>query len=167
MTNLCVFIFILDTGLGNKFYEEGVISKTFKTAHSLLLTTNSGSKLLFNLLMIKHPKLALLSLATMDIPKHLLSNKLILYKKAIKNYLFIQSINKQTYSHNDAAYVYLSHLESDEYMTINDAIRAVIESKVRATLSLKYVVPCIAITISQLYTQQHNPGNISCINTTM
>ena len=86
----------IDTVLGNKFREEGMLSKEFETAHNLLLTTNSESEFLFHLLMMKHPKLALVLLATINIPKHSSSDNIFKYAKAIKNYLFCQSIDQRT-----------------------------------------------------------------------
>ena len=113
-----------------------------------MLITNSVSQFLFHLLMRKYPKLDAVLLATIDISKYLPSNNLFLYVKAIQNYLFIQSINKQTYTHKEAAYIYSSHLDSDKYMSVKDTVRAVIESQVGATIQLKYMVPDITITVS-------------------
>ena len=57
----------IDTALGTKFLDDEVVTKEYSEARDLILTTTSGSEFLFQLLMIKHPKLASVSLATIDI----------------------------------------------------------------------------------------------------
>ena len=115
--------------------------------------------------MLKHPKLASVSLVTIDIPKYSSSNNLFLHAKAIPNYLFIQSIKKQTYTHKEATCVYLSHLDSEEYTIVKDTVQAAIESLAGSTIPLKCMVPGILITVSQLRTQHHVPCNTLYVNT--
>ena len=114
---------VIDTALGTTFREEGVISNSFEIAHNLLLTTSSGSDFLFYLLMIKHPRLALISLATIDISKYSETKNKYTYAKCIINYLLIQPINKRAYTPKEVVYIYTSHLDSELHSPIKDTVR--------------------------------------------
>ena len=97
--------------------EEGVIDKAFHHAHDLLLSTDSGSESLFQLLMMQHHKITAVSQATIDI--HLYSSSSCLYKyaKAITKILYVQALNKRLYSDKETSFMFLSHLDTSKSTT--------------------------------------------------
>ena len=80
---------VCNTALATKFREDGVIVKTFSVSHNLLLTTDSGSDFIFQLLTMKQPNLVTVLLVTIDIPKYFISIFLCKYAKLIINYVYV------------------------------------------------------------------------------
>ena len=139
----------IDTALGTKFLDTEVVTNEYSEARDLLITTTSGSEFLFQLLMIKHPKLASVSLATVDIPSYSTTKCLYKYAKAINNYIEVERINKRLYSLKEVSYMYLSHLDSNTYESTRDNIRGAIKLT-PDPIPLRYQVPGLATTITHM-----------------
>lgn len=50
------------------------------------------------------------------------------YAKALRTYIYTLKVNKRLYSQINMFFMYLSHLDSPEYVTIKDIISTVIEN---------------------------------------
>ena len=83
---------VTDTALGMKLLEDDLVSKDYGDAKSVLLTTTSGSKFLFQLFKIKRPNLSLISLATIYTPRYSTTKCLYWYENSIANYVEVQPI---------------------------------------------------------------------------
>jgi len=66
----------------------------------------------------------------------------------------------------EAAFVYLSHLDSDTDSSVVEIIRAAIKATSDNALPMKYTVPEIAITILQKHIQKEGQVESSYVNTT-
>ena len=92
---------------------------------------------MFHLLMIKHPRLVLISLVIINIPKYSETKNIYTYAKYIINYLFIQLINKRPYTPKEAAYMYISHLDSELCSTIKYTVRGAIKAFLQEVIPMK------------------------------
>ena len=151
------------TLLNTKFSEEGVVDTKVSIAPNLLLLTETGSEFVYHLLMLKQPKLASTSLTTIDIPTYTYSKSdLYVYAKAVRTCIYVQEVNQQIYTDKKYAFIYLSHLDLDEYKNKIVHLCTVIKTKLD-TIPIKYRVPGIATMLAQKY--GHTPVNATYVNT--